>query len=174
MGLRKQIIHQTSSKLVMMFLAACCYLSGCSSTPVNYNAVQEDCIGETSRRVREAPQKEYLYTLDGQYVRLKEFFDQCKEKWPDCNLFPKFYYWKNEVKQVVSQTDKGYVDHKIRVYYDPLSICYPERVNPARTHGDVAEFYSTEGVFMGLAVYMGQGQYFLLNYSGYKKLKTEP
>jgi len=127
-----------------------------------------------SRRVREAPEKEYLHTLDGQQVRLQDFFRQCQDNAPDCILFAKFYHWENEVIQVVSKTDSGPVEHLIRAYYNPLSICRPQKINPGRTHGDVAEFYDTKGQFMGLAVYMGQGQYFLLYYSGYRKSKTTP
>ena len=131
-------------------------------------------MGKVSRRIREAPEKEYLHTLDGLKVRLQDFFSQCQDNAPDCVLFAKFYHWDNEVKQVVSMTDTGSVGHRIRAYYNPLSICRPQKIHPGRTHGDVAEFYDAWGQFMGLAVYMGQGQYFLLYYSSYQNSKQSP
>ena len=142
--------------------------------PVNSQSSVEDCLGEVSRRIRQSPEKEYLHTLDGQVVRLQDFFYQCQENAPDCVLYNKFYYWENEVKQVVSRTDSGPVKHLIRAYYNPLSICRPQNIPPGRTHGDVAEFYDARGRFMGLAVYMGQGRYFLLHHSGYPKAKHGP
>jgi hypothetical protein len=145
-----------------------------SSAPAESQPAAEDCIGEISRRIREAPNQEYLQTLDGHKVRLQEFFSQCRDQAPDCVLFEKFYHWDNEIRQVVSRSARGPVEHRIRAYYNPLSICEPERVQPGRTHGDAAEFYDTAGRFMGLAVYMGQGKYHLLYYSGYQKSDTEP
>ena len=127
-----------------------------------------------TRRIREAPEKKYLRTLDGQEVKLQEFFSQCRDQAPDCVLFEKFYLWNNEIRQVVSRAEKGPVEHRIKAYYNPLSICRPQRVRPGRTHGDVAEFYHTTGRFMGLAVYMGQGKYYLLHYKGYKGLMVTP
>ena len=38
-----------------------------------------------------------------------------------------------------------------------------------KTHGDVTEFYDGNGKFMGLAVYMTDGQYCPIPYDGYKK-----
>ena len=145
-----------------------------SGTTAVTKAAEEDCIGRMSRRVREAPQKEFLQTLDGQEVRLQEFFSRCRDQAPDCVLFEKFYHWDTEVRQVVSRSERGPVQHRIRAYYNPLSICRPQQVHPARTHGDVAEFYDTAGRFMGLAVYMGQGKYFLLHYKGYKSSAVTP
>ena len=145
-----------------------------ATTPAEGQPVEEDCIGEVSRRIRQAPDKEYLQTLDGQKVRLQEFFNQCRDQAPDCVLFEKFYHWDTEVRQVVSRSERGPVEHRIRAYYNPLSICRPQQVHPARTHGDVAEFYDTAGRFMGLAVYMGQGKYFLLYYSGYSNSSITP
>ena len=89
-------------------------------------------------------------------------------------MFPKFYHWDHEIKWVVSTTARGPLKHKIRVYYNPWSICHPEKVDPGRTHGDVAEFYDEKDEFMGLAVYMGQGQYFSLPYPGYRRSEGVP
>jgi hypothetical protein len=55
------------------------------------------------------------------------------------------------------------------MYLNPLSTCHPDRVNPGRIYGDVAEFYDDDGEFMGLAVYLGQGIYFPIPYSAYSK-----
>ena len=163
-GVYRQIFRRIDLRLVTAVLVSSYFYSGCSSAPVANDSAQGDCMREIGLRIREAPPKEYLHTLDGQYVRLEEFFNQCNENSPNCILFPKFYYWQNEVVHVVSQMEDGPREHKIRAYYNPLSTCHPERVHPDRTHGDVAEFYNEKGDFMGIAVYMGQGQYFLLYY----------
>ena len=172
MILQDQTIQRIfSSAVITTVIAVCC---ACSTTPADSQPPAEDCIGEISRRIREAPDKEYLQTLDGHKVRLQEFFSQCRDQAPDCVLFEKFYHWDNEIRQVESRSNGGPVEHRIRAYYNPLSICEPKRVQPGRTHGDVAEFYDTAGRFMGLAVYMGQGKYYLLYYSGYSSSPITP
>ncbi|CAD7838932.1 MAG: hypothetical protein [Olavius algarvensis Delta 4 endosymbiont] len=93
---------------------------------------------------------------------------QCRRLFPNCVLYPKFYHWKNEIKAMAAQTSRGMVRHRVRTYYNLLSTCYPDRIDPGRTHGDVAEFYDEKGAFMGLAVYMGKGLYCPLPYSGYQ------
>ena len=163
-----QLIPRTANILLIVSSL----LISCVSSPADSQPGADDCISEEIRRVRTAPLKAYLQTLDGQKVLLQEFFDQCREEAPDCVLFDKFYHWGSEVKQVVSETGSGPVKHRIRAYYNPLSICRPQHVHPGRTHGDVAEFYDTQSHFMGLAVYMGQGQYYLLYYSGYRSSET--
>jgi len=158
---------------VSTILLTVCFVCACSFRPTDSQTIQEDCIGEVSRRIRQAPEKKYLHTLDGQTVRLQDFFNQCRDSAPDCVLFAKFYHWENKVVQVVSRSDSGPVEHQVRAYYNPLSICRPHKIQPGRTHGDVAEFYDPRGRFMGLAVYMGQGQYFLLYYSEYQNPKID-
>jgi hypothetical protein len=174
MGILKQEFGQFLTQAAATLLIAGCVFIECTSTPVDNQSTARDCMGEVSRRIRQAPEKEYLHVLDGQEVWLQEFFNQCQDRAPDCILFAKFYHWESEVKQVVSMTDSGPVKHRIRAYYNPLSICRPHKIRPGRTHGDVAEFYDAKGRFMGLAAYMGQGRYFLLHYSGYRKSKTAP
>ncbi len=147
------------------------FITGCHALAPAPEQSQEDCLYEIARRVKKLPEKLYLPTLDGQNVNLQEFFDACLQKWPDCALFEKFYYWKSEVMEIESMSSSGPVRHKIRMYYNPLSICYPERINPGRTHGDVFEIYDPGGIFMGLGVYMGDASYFPLPYSGYKGKK---
>ena len=159
------------SAVITMGITVCC---ACSFTPADSQPTEEDCVGEMSRRIRQAPEKEYLETLDGQKVRLQDFFNQCRDNAPDCALYAKFYHWENEVLRVVSRTDKGAVEHQIRAYYNPLSVCQPQNIHPGRTHGDVAEFYDSRGRFMGLAVYMGQGKYITLHYSNYKGSAVTP
>ena len=128
----------------------------------------EECIDKIVGRLKELPEKTHLETLDGQSVNLQEFFDACARKWPHCALYTKFYYWASEVKKIESKSTAGRVRHKARMYYNPLSTCHPDKVNPGRTHGDVVEIYDGEGAFMGLGVYMGDGMYVTLPYSGYK------
>jgi hypothetical protein len=83
-------------------------------------------------------------------------------------LYAKFYYWENKVKEIESESTHGWVRHKVRMYYNLMSTCYPDKVNPGRDHGDVFESYDPEGRFMGLGVYMGDGMYVTLPYSSYK------
>lgn len=168
------MIGQPLFRTANVLLIVSCLFISCVSSPADSQPGADACISEVTRRVRAAPLKAYLQTLDGQKVRLQDFFDQCKDEAPDCILFEKFYHWDNEVKPVVSMTANGPVKHRIRAYYNPLSICRPQFVHPGRTHGDVAEFYDTQDRFMGLAVYMGQGQYFLLYYAGYKNAPVAP
>ena len=69
---------------------------------------------------------------------------------------------------MAAQRDGKTIQHRVRVYYNLMSTCHPDRIDPGRTHGDVAEFYDEKGEFMGLAVYMGKGLYCPLPFSGYK------
>ena len=143
-------------------------IAGCHKQTKASTQTPEECIDAIVARLNELPDKRYLPTLDGQSVDLQEFFDACAQKGSHCALYEKFYYWKNEVKEIESNSTRGRVRHKVRMYFNPLSTCYPEKVNPGRTHGDVVETYDPEGFFMGLGVYMGEGMYVTLPYSGYK------
>ena len=142
---------------------------GCAGVIPQKKHSPEECVERLDESLRAAPIKAYLVTLDNQHVPLQEFFSSCARNYPYCVLYSKFYWWENEIKEIVSKADSGVITHKIRVYYNLLSSCYPERVHPLRTHGDVAEFYDENGQFMGLAVYMGQGYYCPLPYSKYEK-----
>ena len=136
------------------------------------NAQPNNSLKAAFRRIleiRSLPDMKYFYTLDGQYVLLKEFHAKCHYLFPQCCLFEKFYYWQNEIKEVVSKTEKGAVKHKIRCYHNCLSVYCPKSYDPRKTYGDVAEFYDQNGKFMGLAVYIGDGKYCPLSYDGYKK-----
>lgn len=126
------------------------------------------CLEKALERLNNLPQKQFLETLDGQEVDLEEFFVKSLAHHPFCYLYRKFYYWKNEVLETDSNFPGGTIRHKIRVYYNLLSTCFPEEADPDKTHGDVVEFYDTAGEFMGLAVYAGKGLYCLLPYSGYR------
>ena len=131
-----------------------------------------DCLDESVRRINEIrsfPDIQYLRTLDGQNVLLNEFYAKCLYLFPQCGLYKKFYYWQSEIREVVSNTKKGVIKHKIRCYHNCLSTFCPESRDPKKTHGNVAEFYDGSGDFMGLAVYMGDGKYCALPYNGYKK-----
>ncbi|MEJ2025085.1 MAG: hypothetical protein P8Y00_08735, partial [Deltaproteobacteria bacterium] len=121
------------------------------------------------KEIRSLPEKQFLQTLDGQSVLLEEFHTKCLCLFPSCILFEKFYYWKSEIREVVSHTANGEIKHKIRYYRSCLSRLCPTFSDPHKTHGDVAEFYDQKGEFMGLAVYMGNGKYCSLPYSGYEK-----
>ena len=136
------------------------------------NNQQEDCLQKAIKRIEEIrslPEKINIHTLDGQQIELKEFFAQCCKNWPYCNLNPKFYYWESEIKNIISKSSSGPKNHKIRMYCNCLSSFCPNTVRPDKTHGDVAEFYDEQGIFMGLAVYVGMGKYCSLPYSGYKE-----
>jgi hypothetical protein len=124
------------------------------------------CLYQTFNKIRSLPELKYLHTLDGQNVLLEDFFHKCLGLWPMCYLFAKFYYWKNEIRTIISTTSKGSVKHTIKFYEHSFSSCYPEKLDRKKTHGDVAEFYDEKGNFMGLAVYMGNGKYCSLPYKG--------
>ena len=131
-----------------------------------------DCLPKAVERIEEIrslPEKKYLHTLDNQQVELKEFFIHCCKNWPHCDLYSKFYYWKSEIKTINSKCSEGSKKHRIRMYCNCLSTYCPNTVKPEKTHGDVAEYYDENGVFMGLSVYMGMGKYCSLPYSGYGK-----
>lgn len=147
---------------------------GCSAHMGKHTDPLNQCIDQLERRMKDAPTQSHLFTLDGQKVPLGEFFEQCLKKMPLCTLPDKFYHWNNEIKSVTSNTPDGEVTHNIRIYFNYLSACDPEKIHPDKTHGDIAEFYDAEGKFMGLAVYVGEGLYCPLpysNYSGGKQLR---
>ncbi|MDX1708083.1 MAG: hypothetical protein R3274_05745, partial [Desulfobacterales bacterium] len=129
--------------------------AGCHKQVAEPAKSAEGCIDAQVARLRELPEKTHLTTLDGLTVDLQEFFDACAQKGPHCALYTKFYYWENEVKEIESNSTRGRVRHKVRLYYNPVSTCFPDKVNPGRTHGDVVETYDPQGFFMGLGVYMG-------------------
>ena len=136
------------------------------------NEQHHDCLDQAIKRlieIRSLPEIKYLHTLDDQYVLLDEFYVKCHKLYPLCCLFKKFYYWESEIRDVVSNTPRGSIKHKIRCYKNCLSTFCTESCDPRKTHGDVAEFYNQKGEFMGLSVYMGNGQYCSLPYDGYKK-----
>ena len=128
-----------------------------------------ECMADISDKIQNAPLKQFITTLDGQHVDVQAMVDFCNQQWPECILYEKFYHWKSETKSMSSRTTSGMTNHSIRIYYNPMSVCYPSQVHPGRTHGDVAEFYDGEGKFMGIAVYMGKGQYFPIPYPAYHR-----
>ena len=130
------------------------------------------CLDQAVKKImeiRSLPEMQYLQTLDGQNVLLKEFYARCLSLFPKCSLFAKFYYWQSEIREVVSDTKNGMIKHKIRCYCNCLTTYCPNSCDPRKTHGDVAEFYDQRGKFMGLAVYMGDGKYCSLPFRGYQK-----
>ena len=140
---------------------------GCTAHMVKQIDSSRECIERLDQRMKIAPLQSHLFTLDGQKVPLDEFFQQCLIKMPFCTLPKKFYHWKNEVRSVTSRTPQREVNHKVRIYFNYLSTCDPEKTDPKKTHGDIAEFYDAQGIFMGLIVYTGNGLYCPLPYSKY-------
>ena len=141
------------------------------------NKQLSDCVDKAFKRIREIqslPEMKYLNTLDGQTVLLNEFYDKCLLLFPKCSLYRKFYYWQSEIREVASSTQNGLIKHKIRSYYNCISASCPERCDPRKTHGDVAEFYDQQGNFMGLAVHVKDGKYCLFHMIIMKKLMNSP
>lgn len=131
-----------------------------------------DCVDQAIKKIieiRSLPEIKYLRTLDGQNVSLDEFYAKSLYLFPQCSLFEKFYYWQSEIIELESNVENGIIKHKIRCYYNCLSTFCSKSCDPRKTHGDVAEFYDQKGNFMGIAVYMGDGKYCSLPFSGYKK-----
>lgn len=153
--------------LLKRFHAACRWLpmvailaaAGCATEPLSAPDSIDACYRERSRAIQRKPALECLNTLDDRCVPLGPFLERCAALWPQCVLFPKFYYWPSRVEERVSKTPSGLVAHRVRLYDNLRSTCDPDYVDPQRTHGDVAEFYDPDGHFIGLAVYMGDGRY---------------
>jgi hypothetical protein len=171
LDIRKFYIENVPARIFVYVLFAA-VLTGCQMLSLKIKSSPQDCIEQMAQRLENLTEKKYLNTLDGQQVELQEFFEKCSQNWPYCVLYPKFYYWKTEIKSIESKSETGIVQHKIRMYYNLLSTCHPEKVDTGRTHGDVVEFYDTGGVFMGLGVYIGKGLYWPLPYSQYKGKKN--
>lgn len=159
------------STLITVLLSSIMLFCNGLSMAENFDS-DDGCVNKAIERIekiRALPEKQFIETLDGQQVDLKEFFRQCWNNWPHCCLFHKFYYWDSEVIETISESSKGRIKHKVRIYCNCLSMARNDRTNPDKTHGDVAEFYDENEVFMGIAVYMGMGKYCSLPYSGYDK-----
>lgn len=147
-------------------------LFGCTTLVSQQAPLLDDCLDQVSLRLSAKPVQPYLKTLDGQEVLLSEFFQKCLVHAPVCSLPEKFYHWKNVIKIIESKTERGVVSHKIRIYHNHMTTCAPDNVDPQKTHGDIAEFYNEKGVFMGLAVYAGNGLYSALPYAKYKEQRS--
>lgn len=141
-----------------------------SAVPGDLAPEDEACIDRLVQQVEAAESIDAISALDGQRIDLNEFFEACDRYGPPvCVLFEKFYHWPCEILTTASISRRGCVAHTIRAYYNPSSVCLPESVHPLRDYGDVAEFYDSNGEFMGIVVYMGEGLYFPLSFSGYSK-----
>lgn len=162
-------IGLVSRNLILVGIVLCISLYFLFS---NDNKKYDSCLDKAVLRINEIrclPELKYLSTLDGKYVLLSNFYAKCEYLFPQCSLFRKFYYWRSEIKEVISVTDNGEVNHRIRCYHNCLSDFCAGRSDFGKTHGDVAEFYDGKGEFMGLAVYMGNGKYCSLPYDEYRK-----
>ena len=151
--------------LGLVILVAMAVTAGCAGAAALDAEPPADCLRVAQARLDQAPAWDCLPTLDGQCVPLAPLFALCDDIWPDCVVYPKFYLWESEIKTITSQTPRGPVEHRVRIYYNILTTCRPEYQDPLRTHGDVAEFYDPSGRFIGLGVYMGQGLYVPLGQS---------
>lgn len=159
-------------KIIKLLMVAIFLLSLIGTATAEESKRCKECLQKTIKRVEEIrllPEKEYINTLDGQRIKLEEFFICCSKNWPHCVLFHKFYYWESEIKTITSKSATGIIRHKVRMYWNCLSTFCPEKVNPEKTHGDVVEYYDEQGIFMGLSIYVGMGKYCSLPFSGYKK-----
>jgi hypothetical protein len=154
---------------VTMILVVPSSMSALSAEEGNSNKYGFKRVIDHALHIRSLPEKHFLRTLDGQDIELAYFYSLCQAMYPWCCLYEKFYYWRNETKSVSSDTPRGSIAHRIRLYYNGMSTYCPDMRDPEKTHGDVAEFYDAQGVFMGLAVYMGGGKYCLLPDSNYHR-----
>ena len=145
--------------IAISFLIPVAIMSPLVSARAQEKTLNSYCLDCSIKRIRSLPELKYLQTLDGQQIPLNEIFAACMSNWPMCILYEKFYYWRAEITEIISKTPRGEIKHKIRIYHNCLATCYPERCDPGKTHGDVAEYYDEKGSFMGIAVYMGMGLY---------------
>ena len=141
---------------------------GCTSGRLKKQVFGDDCLAKEIKRLEGLPEKQVITTLDGQRIRLDDFFNLSPLAHPGCFLPSKFYYWRSEVREVFSNSLGGTIRHKIRAYYNLTSTCYPEKRQERLSYGDVAEFYDRDFTFMGFAVYVGQGLYCPLPHAGYE------
>lgn len=167
--MRKYSSREMLTIMVVVLVAVAGPL-GCAGSTASDSSVPEDCLRVAQARLAQAPIWDCLPTLDGQCVPLDRIYGACEALWPDCVLYPKFYLWETEVKEIISQSPRGSVNHRVRIYHNILHTCRPEYHDPLRTHGDVTEFYDQAGRFMGLAVYMGSGLYCPLPITGREKI----
>jgi hypothetical protein len=130
-------------------------------------AAGDACLQREIKRLASLPEKEVITTLDGQQIHLDHFGNASSLNQPGCSLPYKFYHWPNETKEVVSKALLRSISHRIRAYYNLTSICYPEKREEGQMYGDVAEFYDGDLIFMGFAVYVGNGLYCPLPHAGY-------
>ena len=166
----RKLTSRMGLRLCIIALCSICFLLHSPNTLLSEDYEKSfHAAVERIKEIRSLPEKKFLQTLDGQYVLLHEFHTKCLCLFPSCILFEKFYYWKSEIREVVSHTANGEIKHKIRYYRSCLSRLCPTFSDPHKTHGDVAEFYDQKGKFMGLAVYMGNGKYCSLPFSGYER-----
>jgi hypothetical protein len=142
-------------------------LAGCAPSQSALAGPSYDCIDKLAALMKSRPDLSHLTTLDGQRVLLGDFYRLSWNASPLGELPEKFYHWKHEIKWVRARTAGKIISHQIRIYHNYLSTCRPDRPDPGKTHGDVAEFYNEQGEFMGLAVYAGKGLYCPLPYADY-------
>ena len=101
------------------------------------NERKNDCMDKAIKRIieiRSLPEIPYLQTMDGQVVLLHKFYAKCSKLYPKCNMFEKFYYLTNEIREVASRTKTGVKKHKIRSYYNCLSAFCQERFDSKKIH----------------------------------------
>jgi hypothetical protein len=146
-------------KHVLFLLIVAIMLSGQSFVSAEDTQKNKQCLTNELSRIKMLTKREYLLTLDGRYLSLEELFAVCRSSLGLCGLYEKFYYWHNEVREIVSKGQRGPVRHKIRAYFNSMTTCYRVGRDPLKIYGDVAEFYNENGVFMGFAVYKGGGVY---------------
>lgn len=143
-------------------------VSACTTIGAQNRLSGEACLEKEIQRLENLPEKKTITTLDQQRITLGDFSGTTPMSFPGCILPYKFYYWRNETKEVFSKHLHHHIKHQIRAYYNLTSTCFPEKREAARLYGDVAEFYDVNRTFMGFAVYLGQGLYCPLPYSGYE------
>ena len=159
-GLRYAFWSTTVLSIFMMNFA-------CAQGGTVRRAAGEACLQREIRRLASLPEKEVITTLDGQRINLNNFLNTSSLNQPGCSLPYKFYHWPSETKDADSRGRHRTIQHRIRAYYNLTSTCYPEKRETGRVYGDVAEFYDEDLVFMGFAIYVGNGLYCPLPHAGY-------
>lgn len=166
-GIRLIWMKNGYSCIFWVLICQCTVIACTLHWPVRMLSLDE-CLDQLEKQIQNKPMQKELLTLDGQKVNLDEFYRLSLISGPSCALPEKFYHWDNQVKLIKSGTGQGSVLHKIRIYSNYLTICQPDAIDLQKTHGDIAEFYSEDGQFMGIAVYSGNGLYCPLPYSKYR------
>ena len=152
------------SKVLVLFLLTVLIFVVCGFSVMTDSEKHSlrNCLINAKRDIDAKPELSVIKTIKGKDIDLSRFkiYEQYRMFLPE-----KFYYWKSEIREAVSElTMKGIVKHKVRAYFNLVNKCRPDLMDVEARFGDVAEIYDEDEEFMGLVLYVGHGMYLPLPY----------